>query len=276
MTEPRDAQPASKTADEPAVEVRDLVARYGDTTILDGVNLLVESGEVRLILGGSGSGKTTLLKNIIGLVPPAEGTVRLLGVELDDADEPARQAVSRRIGMLFQGSALLNSLSIHENVALPLVEEGMLPRDIIDEVVRMKLGLVGLEKAAHLLPSEISGGMKKRAGLARAMALDPDILFCDEPGAGLDPVTAAHLDQLLLGLVKSFGMTLVVVSHELASIRRIAEKVIMLHGGEVIADGLLAEVEASDEPVVRSFFQGPEAEDHTQMSVYDALARRPS
>lgn len=260
----------------PAVEVHDLVARYGDTTILDGVDLVVQPGEIRLILGGSGSGKTTLLKNIIGLITPAEGTVRLLGVELAEADEPARLAVSRRIGMLFQGSALLNSLSVHENVALPLIEEGVLPRAIIDEVVRMKLGLVGLEKAAHLLPSEISGGMKKRAGLARAMAMDPDILFCDEPGAGLDPVTAAHLDQLLLGLVKSFGMTLVVVSHELASIRRIAEKVIMLHRGQVIADGPLGEVEARDDPVVRSFFQGPEAEEHARRSVYDALARTPS
>lgn len=256
----------------PVVEVRDLVATYGDKTVLRDVDLLVEAEEVRLILGGSGSGKTTLLKNIIGLVPPSGGIVRLLGVNLREADESQRQSVLRRIGMLFQGSALLNSLTVHDNVALPLKELGSLPGDIIDDMVRMKLALVGLEEAGHLLPSEISGGMKKRAGLARAMALDPDILFCDEPGAGLDPVTAAHLDQLLLGLVKSFGMTLVVVSHELASIRRIAEKVVMLHGGRVIADGPLGEVEAMDDPVVRSFFAGPESESRRHTSVYDRFA----
>lgn len=259
-------------ASRPVVSVQGLVAKYGDKTILDGVDLEVRAGEVRLILGGSGSGKTTLLKNMIGLVTPAAGTVELLGIRLAEADEPQRQAVLRRIGMLFQGSALLNSLTVHENVALPLAQQGGLPRDIIDDIVRMKLGLVGLENAAHLLPSEISGGMKKRAGLARAMALDPDILFCDEPGAGLDPVTAAHLDQLLLGLVKSFGMTLVVVSHELASIRRIAEKVVMLHGGRVIADGPLGEVEQVQDPVVRSFFQGPEAEQRGSASVFEAYA----
>jgi len=227
---------------------------------------------VRLILGGSGSGKTTLLKNIIGLVAPAEGSVRLLGIELSEADEPERQALLRRIGMLFQGSALLNSLTVHENVALPLRQDGGLPGDLIDDIVRMKLALVGLDRAAHLLPAEISGGMKKRAGLARAMAMDPEILFCDEPSAGLDPVTAARLDHLLLGLVQSFGMTLVVVSHELASIRRIAEKVVMLHGGRVIADGSLESVERLDDPIVRSFFEGPESEAVERTSIFDRLA----
>jgi len=260
---------------EAVIEVRGLVARYGERTILDDVDLTVRSGEVRLILGGSGSGKTTLLKSLIGLLTPARGTVEILGTSMVDADEPQRLAVSTRIGMLFQGSALLNSLTIRDNVALPLEQQGGLPRRVIDDIVHMKLALVGLESAANRLPSELSGGMKKRAGLARAMALDPEILFCDEPGAGLDPITAAQLDQLLLGLVRSFGMTLVVVTHELQSIRRIGERVIMLHGGRAIADGRLEEVEATDHPVIRSFFDGLASAPDIERSVFDELSGAP-
>ncbi len=256
---------------EPAVKIRDLEARYGDRVILQHVNLDIAQGEVRLILGGSGSGKTTLLKHMIGLNVPYHGSVELLGVDLFEADEPERQAVLRRTGMLFQGSALLNSLSVHDNVALPLQESTDLPSEIVDEIVRMKLELVNLGDAGHLLPSEISGGMKKRAGLARAMALDPEVLFCDEPGAGLDPITAAHLDHLLLSLVRSFGMTLVVVSHELASIRRIAEKAIMLHQGHVVADGVISDVMESSHPAVEAFFQGPRQADSRRRSVLDSL-----
>ena len=256
----------------PVVEVCDLVARYGDKTVLSEVNLGVMPGEVRFILGGSGSGKTTLLKNVIGLVPPAEGSVRLLDTDLSTASEGDRDRVLRRIGMLFQGSALLNALTLHENVALPLQECTDLPRSVIDEIVRMKLSLVELEDAGHLLPSEISGGMKKRAGLARAMALDPDILFCDEPGAGLDPTTAAGLDRLLKGLVQSFGMALVVVSHELASIERLAERAIMLDRGRVVADGRLSEVKASDHPQVRAFFFGESGTREPPPSVWEAMA----
>lgn len=240
----------------PVIEVENLVARYGEKTVLDGVDLTVMPGEIRFILGGSGSGKTTLLKHVIGLIPPSEGTVRVLGTDLKDASEAQRESVLQRIGMLFQGSALLNALTLHENVALPLRECTDLPEPIIDEMVRMKLSLVELDDAGHLLPSEISGGMKKRAGLARAMALDPEILFCDEPGAGLDPTTAASLDALLSGLVTSFGMALVVVSHELASIQRLAQKAVMLDRGRVVADGTLEEVQAVNHPRVRAFFFG--------------------
>lgn len=254
------------------LEVSRLVARYGERTILRGVDLTVEPGEVRVILGGSGCGKSTLLKHCIGLSQPTEGVVRLLGVDLAAADEPEREAVMGRIGMLFQGGALLNSMTIHENVALPIKERSKLPDDVVDEMVRMKLGLVGLSRAAALTPPELSGGMKKRAALARAMALDPEILFCDEPSAGLDPITAAALDQLILDLKDRFRMSLVVVTHELASIETIADKVTMIDKGEVIADGPLAEVKRRDHPLVRSFFdRKSELETDVKTSVLSAL-----
>ena len=261
---------------ENTIEVHDLIARYGDRTILDGVDLTVKQAEVRVILGGSGSGKSTLLKHIIGLAQPSGGTVRLLGVNLVEADEPEREAVMGRIGMLFQGGALLNSLTIHENVALPIVERCPdLSQDVVDEVVRMKLALVDLSHASALTPPELSGGMRKRAALARAMALDPEILFCDEPSAGLDPITAAALDELLLNLKARFGMSLVVVTHELASIETIADTVTMIDKGRIIADGPLLEVKAMDHPRVRAFFDRLTEEEGAaaERSVLGALRR---
>lgn len=253
------------------LEVHDLVARYGEREILRGINLRVAPGEVRVILGGSGCGKSTLLKHSIGLARPASGHVRLLGVDLAQADEPEREAVLGRIGMLFQGGALLNSLTIHENVALPIRERVSLPAGVVNEMVRMKLGLVALEGAAHLTPPELSGGMKKRAALARAMALDPEILFCDEPSAGLDPTTAAALDRLILNLKGRFGMSLVVVTHELASIEAIADRVTMIDKGEVIADGTLREVKKMSHSVVRAFFDRQGEPESARLSVMGAL-----
>ena len=254
------------------VEVEQLVARYGPRTILKGVDLRVEPGEVRVVLGGSGSGKSTLLKHVIGLLPPAEGVVRLLGVDLKTADEPERNAVLSRIGMLFQGGALLNSLTVAENVALPLKSNSDLPPAVIREIVRMKLALVDLSHAIDLFPPELSGGMKKRAALARAMAFDPEILFCDEPSAGLDPITAADLDRLLLGLRDRFGMAMVVVTHELASVQTIADRVTMLDHGKVLVDGTLDEARRVDHPWVRSFFDRVgRSDDAMGASVYDQL-----
>ena len=254
------------------VEVEQLVARYGPRTILKGVDMKVAPGEVRVVLGGSGSGKSTLLKHVIGLLKPAEGGVRLLGCNLGQADEPERNAVLSRIGMLFQGGALLNSLTVADNVALPLRANSDLPPSVVREVVRMKLELVDLAHAIDLFPPELSGGMKKRAALARAMAFDPDVLFCDEPSAGLDPITAADLDQLLLGLRDRFGMAMVVVTHELASVETIADRVTMLDQGKVLVDGTLDEARHIDHPWVRSFFErvGKSA-DATRRSVFDAV-----
>ncbi|MEL7371273.1 MAG: ATP-binding cassette domain-containing protein [Myxococcota bacterium] len=254
------------------VEVEALVARYGPRTILKGVDMRVRPGEVRVVLGGSGSGKSTLLKHVIGLLKPAGGVVRLLGTDLGAADEPERNAVLTRIGMLFQGGALLNSLTVADNVALPLRSNSDLPASIVREVVRMKLELVDLSHAIDLFPPELSGGMKKRAALARAMAFDPDVLFCDEPSAGLDPITAADLDRLLLGLRDRFGMALVVVTHELASVETIADRVTMLDHGRVLVDGTLDEARRLDHPWVRAFFErvGTQS-DAERRSVLDAV-----
>jgi phospholipid/cholesterol/gamma-HCH transport system ATP-binding protein len=256
---------------EPNIVVKDLVARYGERTVLDGVNLTVMPGEVRVILGGSGCGKSTLLKHLIGLNEPAGGTVQLLDVDLGTADEPEKLAVLGRIGMLFQGGALLNSLTVHENVALPINERITLPPAVVYEMVEMKLELVSLGHAGKLYPPELSGGMKKRAALARAIALDPVVLFCDEPSAGLDPITSAALDELLLGLRDRFGMSVVVVTHELESIRRITDRATMLDKGKVIADGTLEELQASEHPMVRAFFDRKSEGEDAGSSVLAAL-----
>jgi phospholipid/cholesterol/gamma-HCH transport system ATP-binding protein len=238
-----------------ALRVEGLVARYGERTILDGVELAVARGEVRAVLGGSGSGKSTLLKHCVGLLQPAGGRVSVLGRSLHDLEGAERVALLRRIGVLFQQGALLGSITVAENVALPLREHTDLPDAVILELVGLKLAVVELSHAAGLLPGELSGGMRKRAALARAMALDPDILFCDEPSAGLDPRTSAELDELLLRLRDRFGMAVLVVTHELMSIERIADRAVMLSGGAVIADGTLDEVKQTDHPEIRAFFQ---------------------
>jgi len=241
--------------DDSALRVEGLVVRYGDRTILDGVDLTVARGEIRVILGGSGGGKTTLLKSCIGLLTPAEGHVMVLGQPLSRLEGVERVAILRRMGVLFQAGALLGSITVGENVALPLREHSDLSDEVIAEVVALKLAAVELSHAVNLLPSELSGGMRKRAALARAMALDPDLLFCDEPSAGLDPLTSAELDELILRLRDRFGMAIVVVTHELMSIERIAERAIMLAKGKVIADGTLAEVKATDQPEIHAFFR---------------------
>jgi len=241
----------------PIIQVRDLTARYGEETILEGVSFDVYEGEIFVILGGSGCGKTTLLKHLIGLIRPYAGQVIIDGEDITHADSQGYHRLLRRIGILYQSGALFGSMTVAENVALPIVEYTGLPSDLVSTVVRMKLNLVQLEGYEDYLPSEISGGMKKRAGLARAMALNPKILFFDEPSAGLDPVTSAGLDRLIVHLNKSLGTTMVIVTHELQSILAVAQRVIMLDKGlrGIIAEGDPGHLrETSRTPLVWRFF----------------------
>jgi phospholipid/cholesterol/gamma-HCH transport system ATP-binding protein len=235
------------------VEVTDLVVRYGELTVLSGVSTRMRRGEITVILGGSGCGKTTLLKAIVGLLRPDQGEVRVLGEPTAELDEEGWARLRRRTGVLFQGGALLNSMSVRENVSIPLQQHTELPPDLVARIARSKLALVGLDGAEERLPSELSGGMRKRAALARALALDPELLFFDEPSAGLDPVTSAGLDRLILGLRARLGMSLVIVTHEPASIRRLADRIVFLDGGRVIYDGLPQGVSGAPQPVQRFF-----------------------
>ncbi len=222
------------SADEPIIVVRDLVKSFGDQTVLDGVNLDVRPGETMVIMGGSGSGKSTLLRHLIGSLVPDSGSVEILGQDLSLVDEDGLNRLRKRFGILFQSGALFNSMTIAENVALPLQEHTILASNIIEIQVKIKLELVGLREHAAKYPSEISGGMKKRAGLARALSLDPRILFYDEPSAGLDPVTSAEIDRLIVDLTKKMGVTSVVVTHEMDSAFTIADRMAMLDKGRML------------------------------------------
>jgi len=222
------------------IQVRNLTAGYGeDAVILHNISFDVYEGEIFVILGGSGCGKSTLLKHLIGLIRPMAGDVIIDGDDIYRCDEDEFQRIIRKIGVLYQSGALFGSMTLGENVSLPILEYTDLPAKSVAALVRMKLGLVQLEGFESHLPSEISGGMKKRAGLARAMALNPKILFFDEPSAGLDPVTSAELDNLILHVNRSLGTTMVIVTHELQSIFKIAQRVIMLdkHVKGIIAEG---------------------------------------
>ena len=226
---------------EPVISIRNLIAKYGDLTVLDDISVDIFPGEITVILGSSGCGKTTLLKNILRLVEPVSGSVKFWGEEILDLDDVQMEKILRKLGVLFQSGALLNSISVYENISIPLELHTKLPRPLIDRIIQVKLNLVNLNEALYKYPSELSGGMKKRAALARAIALDPQILFCDEPSAGLDPLTAASLDELILSLKKQLKMTIVVVTHELASIHRIADKIIFLEEGKMLFNGTLEE-----------------------------------
>lgn len=240
---------------ENAIEVNNLVTRYGDRVILKGVTLSIPKGKTTVILGGSGCGKSTLLNHLIGLLKPSSGRILISGKDITGLDETGFNEVRKKMGVLFQGAALLNSLTIADNVALPLREHTKLEEPTIKIMVRMKLDLVGLSKFEHFYPSQLSGGMKKRAGIARAIALDPELLFFDEPSAGLDPVTAAGLDELIIKLRDVFRMTIVVVTHELPSVFMISDYVIMLDLGEVVFAGTLDELKMSPHPRVRMFLE---------------------
>lgn len=220
--------------DQPVISVRSLVKRFDGRAVLTGLNLDVQRGETMVIMGGSGSGKSTFLRCMIGSHIPEEGSIELFGEDVTKLDEPGLNSVRKRFGILFQSGALFNSMTIAENVALPLQEHTDLGREIIDIQVKIKLELVGLREHADKFPAQISGGMKKRAGLARALALDPELLFYDEPSAGLDPVTSAEIDRLIVDLSKKLGVTSVVVTHEMDSAFTIADRMAMLDKGRML------------------------------------------
>jgi phospholipid/cholesterol/gamma-HCH transport system ATP-binding protein len=256
---------STPTPGEPVIRVVDLVKQFGDRTILDGVNVDVYPGEMVVIMGGSGCGKSTLLRHMIGTFIPEQGHVDLFGQNMSELSEAGLDSLRKRFGILFQSGALFNSMTVGDNVALPLREHTNLDGGTIDIMVKIKLELVGLRQAEDLMPSEISGGMKKRAGLARAIALDPEILFYDEPSAGLDPVTSAEIDFLMMDLTKKLNVASVVVTHEMDSAFRIADRMVMLDKGkvlmsdrreafEVIRDGAPTGDETMD--LIRQFLRG--------------------
>ncbi len=239
--------------EDPLISIRNLQTHYGSRQILKDINLDIYRGETMVILGRSGCGKSTLLRHIIGLAKPTAGQIIIKGHDIAQLSEDEMTPVLCKVGMLFQGAALFNSMSVGENVALPLREHTQLEPSTIKIMTRMKLDQVGLGGFEDFMPAQLSGGMKKRAGLARAIAMDPEILFCDEPSAGLDPVVAMGIDRLILKLNQAFKMTIVVVTHELASVFEIADRIAMLHNGAVEAIGTPEELRANPNPIVQQF-----------------------
>ena len=244
---------SSATQSETMISLRNLRVSYGELEILHGISFDVMHGETLVILGGSGSGKSTLLRTLVGLERPSSGEIWLKGKNIAAISSREMDEIRKKIGMSFQGGALFGSMTVGENVALPLREHTKLEDSTIEIILRLKLDQVGLSKFENYMPSQLSGGMKKRAAVARAMAMDPEILFFDEPSAGLDPIIAAGVDQLILDLKKAFHMTIVVVTHELASAFLIADRMVLIDKGNVIAIGTTAEMRSSTHPRVRQF-----------------------
>jgi phospholipid/cholesterol/gamma-HCH transport system ATP-binding protein len=256
------------------LSLRDVRVRYGEVEILHGITFDVKRGETLVILGGSGSGKSTLLRTLVGLEKPSSGEIWIKGKNIASISDPEMDEIRKKIGMSFQGGALFGSMTVGENVALPLREHTKLEDSTIEIMLRLKLEQVGLEGFEYYMPSQLSGGMKKRAAVARALAMDPEILFFDEPSAGLDPIIAAGIDQLILELKQAFRMTIIVVTHELASAYLIADRMVLIDKGHVVAMGTTAEMRASTQPRVRQFLDRvPEPEVAHEMDYLQMLTQ---
>jgi phospholipid/cholesterol/gamma-HCH transport system ATP-binding protein len=247
--------PAAMPAPELVIDAQGVVTRFGKQVVHNGLDLQIRRGDLVALIGGSGTGKSVLLREIIGLHRPDSGSVNLLGTDVWTASPDMLAAVRRRFGMMFQEGALFSSLSVADNIATPLREHFSLPEDLLDELVRLRLALAGLPPdAASKMPSQLSGGMVKRAAIARAIALEPEVLFLDEPTSGLDPITARAFDALLTFLNRDLGITVLLVTHDLDSLVGIARRIVVLGQGRVIADGSLAEITAVDDPWIQSYF----------------------
>jgi phospholipid/cholesterol/gamma-HCH transport system ATP-binding protein len=281
MPSPFRSNPAGPPASgDIAISVRNLRVKYGEREILHGINFEVPAGQTMVILGGSGSGKSTLLRTLVGLEIPSAGEIWIQGKDFASIPESERDELRKKMGMSFQGGALFGSMTVGENVALPLQEHTPLDNSTIEIMVRLKLDQVGLSGFENYMPAQLSGGMKKRAAIARALAMDPATLFFDEPSAGLDPIIAAGIDELILKLKKAFRMTIVVVTHELASAFLIADRMIVLDKGVIVADDTALNLQKSIQPRVRQFLDRvPEPEltgeiDYLQMLTGDIPPQR--
>ena len=239
-----------------AIKAENVIKRFGDRVVLNGVSLEIYKGETFVIMGGSGCGKSTFLRLLIGALKPDSGKVHLLGKDLSALNEDEMDKIRKKIGMSFQSSALFDSMTVGENVSLPLKEHTKLDKSVIDIVIKMKLELVGLRGFENLMPSQLSGGMRKRVGLARAIAMDPEIVFYDEPTAGLDPIVAGVIDKLIFDLSKKLSITSVVVTHDMKSVFSIADRVAMLYEGAVLEVGTPDEIKSSKNQMVRQFISG--------------------
>lgn len=242
----------------PVIEVSHVCTRFGDAVVHDDVNVTIREGEIFAIAGGNGSGKSTLLREIIGLQAPAEGTIRLFGQDASRLREWGARDVYRRFGVMFQQGALFSSLTLAENVAVPLHEHTDVPPELIRDIVALKIADVGLPMdSAGKYPNELSGGMRRRAALARAIVMDPELLFLDEPTAGLDPIIGAGFDELVLHLKAILGLTVVMVTHDLDSLWRIADRVAVLGNGKILGTGTMKELSESTDPHIHEYFHGP-------------------
>ena len=242
-------------ADDVVIAVDGVVTRFGEQTVHDGVSFRVQRGTLVALIGGSGTGKSVLLREIIGLQRPTAGTLRLLGTDVWSSTPEEMNGVRRRFGMMFQDGALFSSLTVAQNVAVPLVEHAHVPVHLLDPLIRLRLAQAGLgPDAAEKVPSELSGGMRKRAAIARALALEPEVLFLDEPTSGLDPITARGFDALVRSLVDDLGITVFLVTHDLDTLLTVADRIIVMARGTVIADGSVAKVVAVDDPWIQSYF----------------------